>query len=185
MLSSLHLPRSKAVTAIVLAAVLSVAVVLWAPVNEWPAGILLSLALSWASFVDLDRQILPNALTIGLVAAGIMFGVAVGEPPLPERILGATMGYVSLVAVALVYRHLRRREGLGRGDAKLFAAGGAWLGWEPLTIVMLVASSVATLYLLGCMVMKLRVAADHSIPFGPFIALGTWSVWIGQVAHWL
>ena len=182
MLSSLYLPRSKAVVALFLAGALSSVVMLSVPSRYWLEGALLSSALSWASVVDLDRRILPNALTIGLVAAGILFGMIAGEPPLLEQSLGAVLGYASLTAIAYAYRQFRRRDGLGQGDAKLFAATGAWVGWSLLPGVMLVASVAALLFVVGRRISK--SIANEMIAFGPFISLGAWAIWLMKAAGW-
>jgi leader peptidase (prepilin peptidase) / N-methyltransferase len=181
LLTSLYLPKRQALVALVLGALLSIVVVSWTPSKFWPEGILLAFALSWASLVDIDRFILPNAITIGLVVAGLIFGALVSGDVLSERALGAITGYASLVAVAHTYRLIRHREGLGRGDAKFFAAGGAWLGWASLPWVLVAASISALIYVVGVKAAGKDIAPASRLVFGPFIAAGIWLAWLVQI----
>jgi len=97
---------------------------------------------------------------------------------LTEHALGAALGYLSLRVVASLYRALRGREGLGRGDAKLLAASGAWLGAGALPQVVL-GAAVTGLFAAGCLRLAgIRLHAGSALPFGPFLALATWLVWL-------
>jgi len=81
------------------------------------------LALGW---IDLRSWLLPDALTLPLIIAGLAAAFLFNPDQLTERALGAALGYASLMTIAALYRALRGREGLGGGDAKLLAASGAW-----------------------------------------------------------
>jgi leader peptidase (prepilin peptidase)/N-methyltransferase len=94
------------------------------------------------------------------------------------RIASAAAGFAALFAVAWGYRALRGRAGLGLGDAKLLAAAGAWLGMEALPSVMLWACGSALLAVLIAAAFRLPVEGATRIPFGPFLALGFWIVWL-------
>jgi len=79
--------------------------------------------------------------------------------------------------VEIGFRRLRGKDGLGRGDAKLLAAGGAWCGWTGLSFIVLIAS------LLGIIAACLPMFKNHEdgwIPFGPFLALAIFIVWTAQ-----
>ena len=78
----------------------------------------------------------------------------------------------------MLYSRLRGRDGLGLGDAKLFAASGAWLGLEGLPAVLLVACGAAIVALLVDGLAIAGLSATTRIPFGPFLAFGTWIVWL-------
>ncbi len=177
-LSSLRLTKTKAAIALGLGAVAALTAVVLRPDTAWWVSALLAFPLAWASLVDLDRRILPNAMTIGLVIAGIGLAALSDAVDLPDRIAGAAVGYCSLVAVAIAFRWIRKREGIGRGDVKLFAAGGAWLGWAGLPYVMLAASVVALVAIGIAGVLKRERPQNDRIAFGPFIALGVWIVWL-------
>jgi leader peptidase (prepilin peptidase) / N-methyltransferase len=144
------------------------------------AGLVLAPALAWASMVDIDRFILPDALTLGLVLAGLGLAAPLGWDAVLDRSIGAVAGYASLSLVAAVYARLRRRDGLGLGDAKLFAAAGAWLGWASLPFVMLIASASGIAWAAISLLTKRPPGVDGRLPFGPFIAAGFWAVWLAS-----
>jgi leader peptidase (prepilin peptidase) / N-methyltransferase len=127
---------------------------------------------------DLRCWLLPDVLTLPLVIAGLVAAAVFQPEQLTDRALGAALGYLSLRAVAGVYRVLRGREGLGQGDAKLLAASGAWVGIDALPQLILVAA-VAALVAATCLRLAgIRLSAHSALPFGPFIAVGTWLLWL-------
>ncbi|MGC1886837.1 MAG: prepilin peptidase, partial [Stellaceae bacterium] len=88
------------------------------------------------------------------------------------------LGYLSLVAIAALYRALRSREGLGGGDAKLLAASGAWLGAAALPQVILLAALSALAAAGFLRLAGIRLGIHSALPFGPFLALATWVLWL-------
>jgi leader peptidase (prepilin peptidase)/N-methyltransferase len=107
----------------------AVAVAVWAAtVNQdapwlWTACLLGwgLLALSW---IDAEHLHLPDALTLLLLAAGIVAQTMLASGRLTESVLGAVVGYLSFRAIAMTYRACRGRDGLGGGDAKLLSVAG-------------------------------------------------------------
>jgi leader peptidase (prepilin peptidase)/N-methyltransferase len=83
-------------------------------------------------------------------------------------------GYLGFRLLGAVFRRLRGREGLGQGDAKLLAAGGAWVGAWQLPDVLLAAACSALAYAFR----KGKPDAAERIPFGPFLAAGIWLMWL-------
>ncbi len=133
------------------------------------------LALGW---IDLRSWLLPDALTLPLVLAGLAAAIAFDPEGLTDRAVGAIAGYLGLRAVGFLYRALRGREGLGQGDAKLLAAAGAWVGLRALPQVVLLAA-LAGLFAAGCLrLVGVRLDAQSALPFGPFLALAAWLVWL-------
>jgi leader peptidase (prepilin peptidase)/N-methyltransferase len=135
------------------------------------------LTLGW---IDVRRWILPDALTLPLVAAGLGAAALLAQESLLDRGLGAALGYLVFEAVAWAYRRWRGFEGLGGGDAKLLAASGAWVGAMALPQVIAGAAlaglaAAAVLHLRG-----VRLHGQSALPFGPFLALATWIVWLWQ-----
>ena len=133
------------------------------------------LTLGW---IDIRSWLLPDALTLPLVIAGLA-AAAVSDPEqLTDRAIGAALGYLLLLVVAALYRRLRGRDGLGRGDSKLLAASGAWLGASMLPEVILLAA-LAGLFAATCLRLAgARIGAQSALPFGPFLALATWALWL-------
>ncbi|MFZ2998526.1 MAG: A24 family peptidase [Sphingobium sp.] len=131
--------------------------------------ILLTLAiLDWRHFW------LPDALTLPLAGLGFTLGLWTTNVMMIDRIIGAAVGYGALLAIALGYRALRKRDGLGLGDAKLLGALGAWLGWQALPFVLLIAS------LSGLIVMLVSGRASDRLaraPLGTFMAIAAFPAW--------
>lgn len=143
-----------------------------------PASLLLGLMLATLAAIDARHMWLPDILTLPLLLAGLGMSLILPAADPFAHVLGAIVGYVLFAGIAAFYRRLRGREGLGLGDAKLFAAGGAWLGWQALPFVLL-ASSLAALLLV--LIQRLEghvLRADDALPFGPFLAFGIWLVWL-------
>lgn len=178
LISSLGLPKRSAVLAAAVGVVAAGMALILVRDDLKAAAVVLALALAWASAVDIDRFILPDLLTLGLILAGMGFASFLSPAELLDRAIGAVAGYAALGLVALAYRKLRGRDGLGRGDAKLFAAAGAWLGWQDLPLVMLSAALLAIVWVVLAAIGGRKVAAEARLPFGPFIALGFWGVWM-------
>jgi leader peptidase (prepilin peptidase) / N-methyltransferase len=133
------------------------------------------LALAW---IDIRRWLLPDALTLPLVLAGLAAAAAFEPEQLTGRAFGAALGYLGLRMIAWLYRVLRGREGMGRGDAKLLAASGAWVGIEALPQVILLAALSALFAALCLRLAGVRLGPRSALPFGPFLALATWLLWL-------
>ena len=126
------------------------------------------IALSW---IDFKSFRLPNNLTLPLIGLGLLQAFVLTQEIWPYA-LGAALGYLAFVAIEYVYKNLRKIEGLGRGDAKLLAAGGAWCAWSGLPLIVLIASFVG---LILALMPKYR--AMGRIPFGPCLAFAIFMVW--------
>jgi len=178
-LASLRLSPRRAFLACLVAMAASLACIALTPPAQWAAGFLLAFSLAWASAVDVDRFILPDILTLGLVVAGLATH-AIGATPEAQldAAIGAVTGYGALALTALAYRRLRGRDGVGLGDAKLLAAAGAWLGWQALPGVLLGASAAGLLWALPGLVGRRGTGMAAVLPFGPFISLAFYGVWL-------
>jgi leader peptidase (prepilin peptidase) / N-methyltransferase len=150
----------------------------------WPAlaGMVLTWFLVTLTFIDIDHQLLPDDLTLPLLWLGIalsLWGGAGGPaglvPDLRASLIGAMAGYMSLWSLYHLFRLLTGKEGMGFGDFKLFGALGAWLGWQMLLPVILLAATSGAL--IGIAVLAMR-GKDRATPiaFGPFLAVAGWAV---------
>ncbi len=143
----------------------------------WPSCLLGWLLLALAA-IDLRCFLLPDFLTLPLLAGGLLL-CAVAEPAsLVPHALAAALGFAFVVALRQAYWRLRRREGIGLGDAKLLAAAGAWVSWEGLASVLLVASVAALASTLLRYKRGSSISLVDRVPFGAFLCLGTWLVWL-------
>lgn len=161
----------------------ALAVALWAALTlTEPAWIWASCVLGWVllvlGWIDVEHMMLPDVLTLPLLLAGLGATLLLDAPDVADHALGAVLGYVAFRAVAAGYRAWRGRDGLGGGDAKLLAAAGAWLGWQALPWVVLEASLAGIGAALIARLLGHRISGATALPFGPFIALGIWLVWL-------
>lgn len=132
--------------------------------------------------IDARTLRLPDLLTLPLVALGLAAAWVLNDPVF-FALAGAGIGYLALVGLELAYKAIRGRDGLGRGDAKLLAAGGAWCGAAGLPMILLIASVSGLIFAL-CMRAAGRsdVSLGSRVAFGPFLALAIALVWSIQRA---
>ncbi|MGA8706328.1 MAG: A24 family peptidase [Steroidobacteraceae bacterium] len=154
-------------------------------------GILITWFLIAMTFIDIDRQLLPDSLTLPLLWLGLLASLTGWASPgsnLPvapsDAIAGAAAGYLSLWSVYHAFRLLTGKEGMGYGDFKLLAALGAWLGWRMLLPIVLLAALVGALAGIALIVSR-RHQRGVPIPFGPFLAAAGWLalLWGPQLTH--
>jgi leader peptidase (prepilin peptidase) / N-methyltransferase len=141
------------------------------------------LALGW---IDWDNMVLPDVLTLpllllGLVATWILAPALLADRLLADHVGAAVAGYLAFRALEIGYRRLRGRDGLGRGDAKLLAAAGAWVGLQALPLVVLGGALAGLCAALFMRLRGTRVSATTALPFGPGLALALWVVWLYAV----
>lgn len=137
-------------------------------VIEWIGGLVLIGALLRMSYIDWLTYRLPNIWTKPLIALGLLYNFNVSLDVYPY-LLGAVLGYAVFWVVETAYRLIRKREGLGRGDAKLLAAGGAWCGAMALPFIILIASCAGLIYIL---MQPAETRSNMKLAFGPFLAAG-------------
>ena len=146
---------------------------------------LAALVLTWfliaLTFIDLDTQLLPDSLTLPLLWLGLTLSLwgAQGGAPVPvdvrSSLIGALAGYLSLWSVYHLFRLVTGKEGMGYGDFKLLGALGAWLGWQMLLPVILIAA-VAGAVVGIAMLATGKLSRATPIAFGPFLAAAGWVV---------
>jgi leader peptidase (prepilin peptidase)/N-methyltransferase len=141
------------------------------------SSMVLCIGLAAMSAVDVYSFRLPDALTLPLMAGGLVLSWLMDWGTIWWRIGSAAAGFLLLYAVERAYHRLRGRDGLGRGDAKLLAASGAWLGAEGLATVLLWACGIALMAVLLAACCGNRLTPTTRLPFGPFLAIGTWLAW--------
>jgi len=122
-----------------------------------------------AAVIDWRTTLLPDALTLPLMWGGLIAAVLGWTLPPATALLGASVGYLVLWGVHRAFLMVTGREGMGRGDFKLLAALGAWLGWQPLLPLLLWASVAGSL--VGWLLQRTgRLQGAAYVPFGPFLA---------------
>ncbi|HHJ11978.1 MAG TPA: prepilin peptidase [Chromatiales bacterium] len=149
--------------------------VLWrlGPTAQALAAMLFTWTLIALSGIDLKIYILPDNITLPLLWLGLLLNWQGLYTSLDSALLGAVAGYLSLWLLYHGFRLLTGKEGMGYGDFKLFAAIGAWLGWQMLPLVIILAAVAGAVIGIGLIVLRGRDRAQP-IPFGPFLAIGGW-----------
>jgi len=146
---------------------------------------ILGVGLVVVAFIDFDHQVIPDVISLPGVIFGI--GIAVFSPQIRiwESVGGAALGAGILAAVRGVYWFVTRTEGMGRGDVRLLAMIGAFLGWESVPFTLLVGSVVGSAVGISMMIANKR-DLKMRIPFGPFLAVGALCyIFFGNaILHW-
>jgi leader peptidase (prepilin peptidase) / N-methyltransferase len=133
--------------------------------------LIFSLSLIVITFIDLDHMIIPDVISIPGIIIGIPASLLVPYTSLPDSLIGILAGGGSFYLIATGYSLLTGKEGMGGGDIKLIAMIGAWLGWLPLPIIVMLSALTGAL-VGGIYIIASGKGARAKIPFGPFLALG-------------
>ncbi|MBW2095460.1 MAG: prepilin peptidase [Deltaproteobacteria bacterium] len=139
---------------------------------QYILSFLFIIALVMISFIDLHHQIIPDILSIPGIFAGIAVSFIPGRVVWLDSLIGAVGGGGILYLIALVYKKVTGRDGMGGGDVKLLAMIGAWMGWRALPFIVLL-SSLSGIVIGGSALMMAGKGYRVRIPFGPFLSLGT------------
>jgi leader peptidase (prepilin peptidase) / N-methyltransferase len=176
--------------------------VLWVPLIVFPAALgiaafsfatfslelaVVSCLLGWTmlaiAVIDANRLIIPDILSLPAIPAGLLASGRLLEPSTSDLVridhaIGMLAGGLGLWLVRALYFRIRQREGLGLGDVKLAAAGGAWIGWQSLSDAILLAAAMALSLIIVLAVMRGKeLSAAAKVPFGCFLAPSIWLVW--------
>ncbi|MFQ5499520.1 MAG: prepilin peptidase, partial [Candidatus Zixiibacteriota bacterium] len=133
----------------------------------------LTSALLVIFFIDLDFQIIPDAITI----PGMILGLAVSLLPtgigIVQSLIGLVAGGGSLYLLAIMGDWLFKKESMGGGDIKMAAMLGAFLGWQKVLLVFMTAAGVGVVISLLLMLVSSRLRQERVVPFGPFLSVAT------------
>jgi leader peptidase (prepilin peptidase)/N-methyltransferase len=143
---------------------------------ECAGALILTWSLIALTVIDLDHQLLPDAVTLPLLWLGLAFSLIAESgadsalfPGPRAAVIGALAGYLSLWSIYQLFKLITGKEGMGYGDFKLFAALGAWLGWQMLPLIILLSAVVGSIVGIGLIVFT-RHGRQVPIPFGPYLA---------------
>ena len=121
--------------------------------------------------IDLYHQIIPDVISLPGIGVGLLASLIIPQMTFLNSLIGILLGGGSLFLVATVYQWLFKREGMGGGDVKLLAMIGAFLGWKPVILTILLSSLIGSITGIIIMVLKGK-DFKYAIPFGPFLSLG-------------
>lgn len=119
--------------------------------------------------IDLQHRILPNVITLPGVVCGLLFSFVLA-PGWLSSLLGVVIGGGGLLVIAEVYYRVRGEEGLGMGDVKMLAMIGAFLGWQP-AILTLVLSSFIGSFVGVLLIVTKKGDMKYALPYGTFLAI--------------
>lgn len=152
----------------------------------WAAGgaLLLTWALLALAAIDLDKQLLPDKITLPMLWLGLLLNLGHVFTDLRSAVIGAVAGYLSLWCVYQAFKLTTGKEGMGFGDFKLFALLGAWLGWQRLPLIILIAAASGAIIGTALIVTR-RSQRGAPIPFGPYLVIAGWIalVWGTPITH--
>ena len=139
--------------------------------------IILSIFFVIIFFIDLDHFIIPNELTFPLMIIGFLksFDPNINLSLFPnylDSLIGGVFGYILIWGIITLYLKIRKKEGMGLGDAKLLGAIGFWFGWYSIPYVIFLSSLSALLIALPSLINKSK-SLSSQIPFGPYLIFGT------------
>jgi leader peptidase (prepilin peptidase)/N-methyltransferase len=161
----------------------AVLIAVWALAVEPAAWVWPTCTLGWlllaASAIDARARILPDEINLAVGALGLAAAVSLGRAAVIDHAVGAAAGLLAFAAFAALYARLRGRSGLGLGDAKLLGALGAWVGWQGLAGVVVIAAGAGLSFIVSAALARRQAPrADTELRFGPFLALGGWLTWL-------
>lgn len=130
-----------------------------------------SAALLTLCMIDWDTTLLPDDITLPLLWAGLLISaLKITSVTLESSIWGAAAGYFSLWLIYWIFKLVTGKEGMGYGDFKLFAALGAWFGWQALIPIILMASVIGAVIGIA-LKFSSKLREGGYVPFGPFLGL--------------
>lgn len=143
-------------------------------------------------FSDLLSGLIPDILVISLSGLALIYRIILTTNGIMQTTdfwryilsgLGASLFFLALIIIT-------RGKGMGMGDAKLSLALGLVLGWPRILVGLFLS------FILGALFSLILLAAGkktikQTIPFGPFLVLGTitsliwgewfWNLYIGYI----
>ena len=137
---------------------------------------ILSLSFIIIFFIDLKHFIIPNEITFSMMALGFLksFDPNLNSlfPNYINSLIGGLFGYGIIWSIIYFYKQVRKKEGMGLGDAKLFGVVGFWFGWLAIPFIIFLSSVIALLSVVPSLLKNSRTMSSQ-IPFGPYIIIGT------------
>jgi leader peptidase (prepilin peptidase)/N-methyltransferase len=134
--------------------------------------------------IDLEHHLLPNVITLPGIVLGLLFSLVL-PPGITDALIGVLVGGGILWLIGEAYYRYSGQEGMGGGDVKMLAMVGAFLGWKPVVLTLVLSSLIGSL--VGVAVIALRRGGlKYALPFGTFIAIAalTASLFGAQIIEW-
>ncbi|MFH1701465.1 MAG: A24 family peptidase [Candidatus Zixiibacteriota bacterium] len=146
----------------------------WSP--QLPIHCFLASSLIVIFFIDLEFQIIPDAITIPGMIIGLASAVFVSNLGILNSIIGFLVGGLSLLAIAYLGEWLFKKEAMGGGDIKMAAMLGAFVGWQKVILIFFGGAVIGMLVSIVWMLISRKIRHERVIPFGPFLALAAFII---------
>ncbi len=152
---------------------------------EWIAYGILVLFLIPISFIDIDKGLILNKLTIPCFILGIIFILGFQIETWKNVFFGAVGGGCIVWFIGIIGKIIFHKDSMGFGDVKLLVTIGVYVGFPDVAICLFLGICIAALFIFGGLVLK-KIRFGSTIPFGPFIALGTvvYLMWGSSLIQW-
>ncbi len=138
-----------------------------------------------STFVDLEHWIIPDKVTLPGIVIGLLSGFFIPERQILNQIFGLILGGGSFLLIGYVYLKWKNLEGIGGGDIKFLAMGGAFLGTQKILLTIVLSSLIGMV--IGLIAMQLSgKGSKTAIPFGPALSVGLYMsyVWGEKIIEW-
>ena len=141
----------------------------------WSTAAVCGVVLTWflisISMIDYDTMVIPDQFSLSLMWLGLFISLWTVFVDPSASIKGALLGYLLLWSVFHLFKLITGKDGMGYGDFKLLAAGGAWLGMKSVAIIVILSSLSGAI--IGSIILLIK-RSNKPIPFGPYLAVGIW-----------
>lgn len=142
----------------------------WVFGYQW--SLLFALLFIWIlitlTWIDIQHQLLPDSLTLGLLWLGLLANTETLFAPLPDAVKSCAIAYLCLWLLIQLFYLLTKKIGMGHGDFKLYAAFGAWFGWPMLLPILITACTLGSIFGIVYLLYT-KKSKETPIPFGPFL----------------
>ncbi|OGD19932.1 MAG: hypothetical protein A2Y69_09350 [Candidatus Aminicenantes bacterium RBG_13_59_9] len=149
------------------------------------AACLFTCALIVLGFIDFRHQILPDAVTLPGFGLAVAYAFLREDMTWAQAMLGAAAGGGTILLIYGLYYLIRKKEGMGMGDATLMLMVGAFLGWKLAVLTLILGTFAGAVA--GVLLLSFRKKGwQHAVPFGSFLAPAAFValVWGERVVDW-
>lgn len=146
-------------------------------------------ALVAVIFIDLDHRIIPDEISLGGLAVGLLTSVLDPRLTVLQAFIGAGAGFGIFFGFSWLYYKLTGRIGLGGGDVKLLAMLGAYLGLQGVFFTIFLSSIVGSVVGITLALAQRKkqegAVMQYALPYGPFLVLGAFLYYYLGETLWL
>lgn len=144
--------------------------------NHDPASIVIDLIFLYVlliiSFIDWNHMIIEPRVVVAGLSIRLLWIALFDQSRLPYFLGSMCIAAGAFYFLGFIYETIRRRQGLGEGDAAVVGIIGLWGGWEMLSIAVLIAAVSGLLVGGAFLLIQKQTLMTSRIPFAPFLCLG-------------